>query len=484
MFKLSWHFDFHSHKNIRINHASDVAEMGRTLRECGVEEIITFAKGHDGFAYYPTKVGTPHPRMKGDAFGDVVRACKAEGVRVLAYVSFGIDGEAGRRHPEWAQVFADGPKITDDWFVSVCPFTPYLDHLMLPMIDEILKSYPVDGFFFDTMGAMGICYCDWCEKEFREKHGAAIPRDPHAANRGIYGRFRHDRSLRMIHRVGTFIAERKPDAKVGFNHVGSIRYPERMPKGISCLTLDFSTFGPQSLQASLCAAFGSTANLPADVMNTILNQGWGDWSPRPLPALEQVAAAVWARRCRPYIGDRLRPENRLDPITVRAMRFMSGVSRRIAAEYPAEDSRLLPDILLLNSPRCMYGDDMRDFAVRPCAMPVLSGAHRLMVDAGANFAIVAECFLQDHIARTKLVVLPEMTSIEPETDTRLKEHVESGGKMLVVGRVPRAEGKPMDWLGVAAEGKPWQDHIYLPLWSESTDGSPVLVRGDFHDPTL
>ena len=120
MHRLAWHFDFHSHKSIRINHDPDVAGMADTLAEAGVDEIITFAKCHTGFAYYPSRVGHPHPRMIGDAFGEVVRACKARGLRVLAYISFGIDGEAGRRHPEWAQVSdpAVGPHLTEDHFIA------------------------------------------------------------------------------------------------------------------------------------------------------------------------------------------------------------------------------------------------------------------------------------------------------------------------------------------------------------------------------
>jgi len=156
-------------------HAPDVKAAAATMARCGIEEIITFAKGHDGFAYYPSAVGTVHPRMKGDAFGDFTKACKKKDIRVLAYVSFGIDGEAGRKHPDWVQVGIDGAQMNDDWFISVCPFTPYLDELMLPQLGEILAWYPVDGFFFDTMGAMGICYCAWCEKDFAQSMAGRFP---------------------------------------------------------------------------------------------------------------------------------------------------------------------------------------------------------------------------------------------------------------------------------------------------------------------
>lgn len=480
MHKLAWHFDFHSHKNIRIGHKPDAAAMARTLQSCGIEEIITFAKGHDGFAYYPTRVGTAHPRMVGDCLGDVVRECQALGIRVLAYLSFGIDGESARKHNDWAQVGPNGPLLSKDHFINVCPFTPYLDKLMLPMIGEILDRYPVDGFFFDTMGAMGICYCDCCRREFRKIAGLDIPRDAGDPNWGAYGRFRHDRAFAVVERVGRFIAARKPDAKTGFNHIGSFFYPEKPPAGISCLTMDFATPGPQSLQASLCSAHGSTAQLPADIMSTIFNQGWADWSPRPFAALEQEAVAVWARNCRPYIGDRLHPENRLDPISIRAMQFMKQVADRVAREYPAADAKLAPDILVLHEPRSIYGADMGHFAASGSSFAAVEGAHHLLLDAGANFTLVASCHLEAHLSGARLVVVPEAPFLDGATAATLRGYVEAGGRVLVVGNVPRIADGPWDVIGVDREDKPWQDHIYLPLWEASAEKSPVLVRGDFH----
>ena len=345
---------------------------------------------------------------------------------------------------------------------------------MLPMIEEIIDAYLIDGFWFDTMGAMGVCYCDWCKREFREAHDLEIPREPDDPNWGAYSRFRHARGERLVGDVGKFIRQRKPAAKVGFNQLGTVRHPERMPEGITCLTLDFTTSGPQSRQASLCSAYGSTADRPADIMSTIFNQGWGDWTPRPFASLEQEAVAVWARKCRPYLGDRLHPENRLDSISVRALRFMSDVQDRVAAEHPDEDSKLVPDVLLLHGPCAMYGDDLRDFAIHRDGLLPLVGAHRLLLDAGANFAVVAEDFLADYVTESKLVVLPQMPAIDTGTADLLKEYVQNGGRVLAVGCVP------MDWCGVSRDAAPWQDHIYLPFWTAPDDQSPVLVRGDFH----
>lgn len=60
--KLAWHFDFHSHRSVRIGHAPDFGGMAKVLRASGIEEIIMFAKCHNGFSYYPTKSEHRIPR--------------------------------------------------------------------------------------------------------------------------------------------------------------------------------------------------------------------------------------------------------------------------------------------------------------------------------------------------------------------------------------------------------------------------------------
>jgi hypothetical protein len=485
MEQLAWHFDFHSHKSIRINHDPDVAGMAEALAAAGVDEIITFAKCHTGFAYYPSRVGNPHPLMVGDAFGDVVRACKARGIRVLAYISFGIDGEAGRRHPDWAQVGDPkaGPHITADHFVATYPYTPYIDDFMLPMIQEILDGYEVDGFFFDTMGAMGICHCRYCQEEFQRECGRAIPLGPTDPDWGRYGAFRRARAWRVVGHVGQYILARRPGMKVGFNWVGTVRFPERMPAGVTCLTCDYSTTGPQSLQASFHSSFGKTAELPCDVMYTIINQGWGDWAPRPLAGLEQTGVTVWAHGCKPYLGDRLHPTNRLDPMSVRAIAFMGEVQRRVAAAYPDDDAVQPNEVLLVNGPMAQYGGpDMRGFAADHSGLIPLEGMHRLLLDAGYPMAIAPEDFLEKHLSKARVVILSELRALTAAAATALRRFVEAGGRLLVTGRVPAAAagGLALDWLGVTRAEAPWQDHIYLPLWQPDAEKSPVLVHGPFH----
>lgn len=482
---LAWFFDFHSTKNIRINHDPDIEGMIKVFKENNVEEIFTFTKCHVGFAYYPTEFGTPHPRMKGDAFGDVCRACHDAGIKVVAYYSFGIDGEAGRANRDWLQVKPGGVQVVDDWYASVCPFTPYTDKLMLPMLDEIISRYPIDGFFFDTMGALSTCYCDYCKKEFKEAEGLDIPREETDPGIVEYARFKYNRGIKLLKKVAAFLQERKPGIKVGFNQIGTIRFPEKLPEGINYLTLDFSTFCHQSHQGSLCSAFASTTGLRADIMNTTFNQGWGDWTPRTPASLEQFAASVWLRGCRPHFGDRLRPENRLDKISEKNITLLADVHDRLLKEYPEdnENAEISFDVLAFFSKYKKYGENFEKFGRGGSGNPDVEGFHRLLLDAGANFAITVDDYLDENIKKGKLLILPELTKIDESSEALIKDYVEAGGKVLIVGSIPKVDGQPLSWIGLKQDDKPWQDHIYMPVWNNDDIGGgvhTVLARGDFY----
>ncbi|HOJ39370.1 MAG TPA: alpha-L-fucosidase [bacterium] len=482
MVRLAWHFDLHTPGYVPVNTCADFKGMARALKAAGVEEIICFAKCHFGYAYYPTRVGTVHPRLKGDLFGGVVTACRKTGLKVLAYVSFGLDGQAGRKHIEWQRHWEGTPVIAEDSnvFLQVCPFSPYTEELMLPQIEELINFYRPDGFFFDTMSALAACRCLWCRQAFQKEFGQEIPEKENSALFPLFGRWRHDRGIALLQRISEFIQARLPGSLVGFNQIGSLPYPEPMPPAVTVLTLDPPTPGPQSLQLATNAAYAVTADRPADIMPTIFNQGWGDWSLAPLTRMEQAAATVWSHGARLYLGDRLRPEGCLDRQTLVALKFIKKVKRQFSQAAPENGSEPKPDVLILHTPEVAYGDDYRYFATvqgRERVWSLIGGSHRLLLEAGVNTAVVAESFLKDHLDKAGLVILPELTSLKETTASLLQEFVENGGCLLSAGCLPRIDGQTTEWAGLLVEEELWQDHLYLPAWPEDQQGLPVLVRG-------
>lgn len=476
---LAWHFDLHTPGHVRVNEEADPRGIARELKRHEVEEVILFAKCHYGFAYYPTRVGTPHPRMSGDLFGGVLKACRAEGLRVMAYMSFGIDGQAGARHPEWKRVWPDGRTDPDGYFTYLCPFTSYVDELVLPQIREVSERYRPDGFWFDTMSALSSCHCDACQRSFVEETGRPFPKEANDPLRGRHGSWRRERGLKLISRVARFIQELQPGALVSFNQVGSLPFPEPLPEGVNLLALDPPTYGPQSLQFSLYASYGASTGRAIDVMPTIFNQGWGDWSLGSELRLEQVAGAIWARGGRLYAGDRLHPAGRLTPVTRAALRLCSRFRAKVASEFVGTDAHPAPDVLLLHPPSMTYGDGNELFADNPRArMGPLEGAHRLLLDCGASAWAVADFNLEPWLARARLLVLSELGRVEESVAAQIRRFAESGGCVLTVGTLPTVNGQPLDWCGVRPTSTPWQDHVYLPAWKEAGKGGlPVLCRG-------
>jgi len=482
---LGWLFDFHTPGYVPVNTSPDPNGIADALSGAGIKEVTLFAKCHFGYSYYPTAVGTRHPGLKGDIFGDTLQACRNAGLDVLAYVSFGLDGRAGEDHPEWRQVYANGTSGNPGWFISVCPFTSYLDALVIPQIREIYERYRPQGYWFDTMSALAPCYCACCREAFRNEYSRDIPCDEADPDYAVFGSWRRERSRRLLQSLGVLIHHLDPALEIGFNQVGSLVFPEPLPEALTMLTLDPATHGQQSMQFSLNTAFGVSTGRKCDVMPTIFNQGWGDWSLASPLRIRQTAAAVWARGGHLHMGDRMHPQGRLGPQSPKALDILSELRDQIGKDAPEENAKLAPDVLLLHSASSIYGSDGRLFAVGDPRerLHILNGAHRLLLDAGINFAVAGEDFWEIWLDQVSLVIVPQISVLREDTLERLMAWTRGGGTVLCVNCL-LDDLRTHSWLGLGGTLPPVQDHIYLPEPSGNNASDPVLVRGKFCPPIV
>jgi hypothetical protein len=142
-------------------------------------------------AYYPTKIEHHHRSawMKEgtDPFGDLVEGCRKLGMVVVARTDpHSIRDEAAATHPEWVAVDAQGNRrrhwaAPNRWVT--CAFGPYNFEFMTQVTREIVRAYKVDGIFANRWQGHGVCYCDFCRREYRAKYKQDIPRtsDPQDA---------------------------------------------------------------------------------------------------------------------------------------------------------------------------------------------------------------------------------------------------------------------------------------------------------------
>lgn len=134
-------------------------------------------------AYYPTKIPLHHKAEylgDRDLFGDLCRAAHEDGLAVFARMdSNRAHEEFYRAHPDWFAIDAEGkPYRAGDLYIT-CINSPYYEEHIPSVLTEIATLYHPEGFTDNSWSGLGrdsICYCDNCQRSFREKTGRDIPR--------------------------------------------------------------------------------------------------------------------------------------------------------------------------------------------------------------------------------------------------------------------------------------------------------------------
>ncbi|MCX7819849.1 MAG: beta-galactosidase trimerization domain-containing protein [Kiritimatiellae bacterium] len=156
-------------------------------RRAHFDAVVLSAGG--AVAYYPTKVPLHHrSRWLGerDLFGEAVDGCRKLGMVVVARVDpHAVHQDFADAHPDYLAVDANGNKRrhfhSPDYWLT-CALGPMNFEYMPKIIEEIVATYRVDGVFANRWPGSGMCYCEHCERLFREATGhAALPRMPKEA---------------------------------------------------------------------------------------------------------------------------------------------------------------------------------------------------------------------------------------------------------------------------------------------------------------
>ena len=133
-------------------------------------------------AYYPTDVPLHHRSDwlgNSDPFGYLVEGCRKMNMSIIAR----SDPHAARQnvydaHPDWIAVTATGEKrrhwANKDLWVT-CALGPYNFEFMTQVHKEIMERYQPDGIFSNRWAGHGICYCEHCQKNFKEYSGLDLP---------------------------------------------------------------------------------------------------------------------------------------------------------------------------------------------------------------------------------------------------------------------------------------------------------------------
>lgn len=198
--------------------------------QAGVDSLHLTSKCHWGFSYYPTKHGTSHPAMKGDMFGELVEACRNNGIEAICYYSVGFDNLAFQKHPQWRKKEIDGKDRIcpgmggEEKWGEVCLNSGYREY-MLNQLDELSKNYQIDGIFLDIFSdayepthlVENICRCENCQKLFRKK----FPTKSSKEENYRWIKFGKDTGLEVIKEIRKLIQSNRKGISLSFNGYGA-----------------------------------------------------------------------------------------------------------------------------------------------------------------------------------------------------------------------------------------------------------------------
>jgi hypothetical protein len=138
-------------------------------------------------ASYPTELPFhfQSPFLTGDSLAQIIEACHAAGIRVVARTDFSkVRTPIYEAHPEWVYRTAGGEIANYNGDVATCLNGDYQQEYALRIIEECLNKLDFDGIFFNMGGYQtrdysgnyyGICHCKNCHQRFDEMFHLALP---------------------------------------------------------------------------------------------------------------------------------------------------------------------------------------------------------------------------------------------------------------------------------------------------------------------
>ncbi len=469
----------------------DAEAAAGILKDAGFQMVSCFAICNAGYAYFPTKLGVTHPGLKRDFTGEMTGALKKRGIRVLAYVSVGPDRRFHQEHPDWMTLRSPtAPAQIRGDMAQMCVNSPWLEQAHIPVLEEIVALYGVDGFFLDSLISkfvQGVCYCKYCKQIFGAESGGEIPVADTDQNVFAHYRWLSRKGARYADKVIGTLTATKPGLAFALNHVWVTHNPVKPPASVTQLVWEpVPPYpGTLSLDLSLEARYLSSQTGIANwsCMATRGN-GWGDYSLRDPAAFRHEAAVLLASGGRPYFGDDSYPSGNPDPAVYKVY---GGVNRRTAelepfirGAVPVKETAVLLSAdsvwssLLLNPPREWMGAP---------SSPAVAGAHKALVEEHAQFGILNSEGLVETLADYKVLVIPEQCILSAKECDSIRRFVRAGGALIATGETgtrdtdnrPVAEFSMADVLGVRFVGHSDARRTYLRVKADLAEfGIPAM----------
>ncbi len=470
MHKPKWalFFDFHTMPaNPDVGKNFDMDAITDWFKECGADFVVFPARCNLGTAYYPTRLGIPHPAMRRDLFGDLVQACHARGIAISAYINVGLSHEEAYRRRDWAVLRADGrmydAQFNNSFCRQMCYNTGYAEHVV-GMVKEVVDWYKADGLFFDCFHTQA-CIGRECMEKMKAE--GVDWNDPVQLND-----FNYRKMLAMGRRLSEAARGINPELLLYFNGIdyeaqaefGNYLELECLPQG---------GWGYELLPT--IGRYMRTLGKPVLNMTGRFQKSWGDFGGVRTPAsVEYDCILGIANGLPPSIGDHFHPRGDLNRAV---MKLDRAVYQKLQPLQPWIDGAA-PLVEMANVMSCSYpdykdiGGARQDFKNRN--RQVIKSATRMLSELKMQFDNVTLAAEWD---KYKVLVLPDDVAITPEIHARLIKHLRQGGALIASyqsGLNPEQTGFALGELGVDYQGPDPFDPAYIEFAPAFAEGMPEM----------
>jgi alpha-L-fucosidase len=486
------HFDHHTHPGQQDLGAGTIPERITEFLNLTRPDFVQYhAKGHPGYATYPTKVGIPNPKLKRDVLRVWRDATRALGLKFTVCYSGGVDSYAAQQHPEWTRKKADGSPQENiaGPTPSLCYNSPYVEKIVIPMVQELIRTYEVDGFWFDGENWSVLpCWCPNCKVVFEKETGKPMPTKGDEAHFRLFLKFHRDSFVRYLEKVAKVIHSTRPGCLFATNWGFTLRQPDEVPPFIDWLSGDVPPVHGLE-QASLEARFLSTRGKPYDLMNFDQNYAWSDNPPQAkLPAqLMQEASVIVSNGARMFLWDTPRPDGGLSQAFGETLSEV-GKFVRLRQRW-CHQTASVPEVAILHSQSHLYQQGSGLFDYGPVLDPV-RGAHAALTELHYHTDIVNEETLIRRAGEYATIVVAEQRGLPEPVVGALVRYVDEGGQLLLTGPIDdpalaalcgiQTENQPVMEAGFASLSPhgPW---VYKPIYNVLPDGATVVVKASLTD---
>ena len=423
-------YDFHTsplHPDVGKNF--DAEKITDRFVECGIDYVTFHARCNMGVAYYNTRIGTRHPSLNFDLFGELTAACKRKGIAVGAYFNGGLSREEGVQHRDWTTIYPDGTQHHQPFWgpfsQTMCYNSPYREHLKA-MVREVAENYPVSGFFFDCMSPWD-CVCPHCIRKMQAEGVDFRVKEQRAA-------FAAKTQREFAEELGALAREYDPEYLLYFNDV-AFEVQERAGSYLEFECLPCKSGGYQYM--NVAPHYMRTLGKPCVHMTGRFNR-WSDFGGlRNLPTLKYELFFALANGLRPNIGDHLSPDGRVSETVFNRCKEVFSALHKYDRWF--DDSKAETDAAIV----WHKGAEVR-------YSRVLSGAVRMLTEMNMQFDIVSP---DSSWEKYDLLVFPDAVVFNDKMREKLKAHIAKGGFTLASGNsgVDSENAFPAEW-GVDFKG--------------------------------